>query len=113
MSRFFKSVFFPILIVVVLALFAQSLISPQNQPEPPTYSEFLQEVDGGQVASVTINTKDNTIEVDPKASSEETYDTAYPPTTPSRTWSTRSRHTASRSTWRAVVAAPGATSSSG
>ena len=35
MSRFFKSAAFPILIVVVLAFFAQRLISPGNQEKDP------------------------------------------------------------------------------
>ena len=41
MSRFFKSAAFPILIVVVLAFFAQKLISPGNQQEDPSYRQFL------------------------------------------------------------------------
>jgi cell division protease FtsH len=80
-SRFFKSVFFPILIVVVLALFARELISPTTAPPPPTYSEFQQQVSDGQVSAVTINTKDNTIEVDPKSTTETPYKTAYPDNT--------------------------------
>ena len=49
MSRFFKSAAFPILIVVVLAFFAQKLISPGNREEEPTYSEFLTQVEDGKV----------------------------------------------------------------
>ena len=41
MSRFFKSAAFPILIVVVLAFFAQKLISPGERHPTPNYSEFL------------------------------------------------------------------------
>src|SRR5256714_458201 len=37
MSRFFKSAAFPILIVVVLAFFAQKLISPGETKSPPSY----------------------------------------------------------------------------
>ena len=47
MSRFFKSAAFPILIVVVLAFFAQKLISPGSQQPTPTYSTFLQQLDAG------------------------------------------------------------------
>ena len=36
MSRFFKSAAFPILIVVVLAFFAQKLIGSGNHAEEPT-----------------------------------------------------------------------------
>ena len=35
MSRFFKSAAFPILIVVVLAFFAQKLISPGDRDDRP------------------------------------------------------------------------------
>ena len=41
MSRFFKSAAFPILIVVVLAFFAQKLISPGDRTPDPNYSAFL------------------------------------------------------------------------
>ena len=40
MSRFFKSAAFPILIVVVLAFFAQKLISPGGQREKPQFSRL-------------------------------------------------------------------------
>src|ERR671936_3052979 len=63
MSRFFKSAAFPILIVVVLAFFAQKLISPGSQQPTPTYSTFLQQLDAGQVKSVDLKTKDNTVVV--------------------------------------------------
>ncbi len=52
MSRFFKSAAFPILIVVVLAFFAQKLISPNDGKPDPNYSEFLTQVDRGQVKDV-------------------------------------------------------------
>ena len=45
MSKFFKSAAFPILIVVVLAFFAQKLISPGDRTPDPNYSEFLTQVD--------------------------------------------------------------------
>ena len=71
MSRFFKSAAFPILIVVVLAFFAQKLISPGDREQVPTYSQFLTDVDQGKVKSVTINTKDNTLDVQPKNEDEK------------------------------------------
>ena len=49
MSRFFKSAAFPILIVVVLAFFAQRLISPNDDPRPPDFPAFLEQVDRGEV----------------------------------------------------------------
>jgi cell division protease FtsH len=63
MSRFFKSAAFPILIVVVLAFFAQKLISPGETRPTPTYSQFIQQLDRGAVKSVDLKTKDNTVTV--------------------------------------------------
>ena len=44
MSRFFKSAAFPILIVVLLAFFAQRLISSSTRTSPPTYSQFIDQL---------------------------------------------------------------------
>ena len=76
MRRFFRSAAFPILIVVVLAFFAQRLISPGSGPETPDYTTFVQRVDSGQIESVTWNTKDNTLNV--KQKDGTSYDEAYP-----------------------------------
>ena len=65
MSRFFKSAAFPILIVVVLAFFAQKLISPgSDSKKDPNYGQFLGQVENGQVKDVTLNTKNNRIDVE-------------------------------------------------
>ena len=45
MRRFFRSALFPILIVIVLAFFAQRLISPSQQEETPTYNEFIAQIE--------------------------------------------------------------------
>ena len=63
MSRFFKSAAFPILIVVVLAFFAQKLISPGEQQKDTSYSQFITQVDNDQVKKVTLNTKNNRVDV--------------------------------------------------
>jgi cell division protease FtsH len=73
--RFFRSAAFPILIVVVLAFFAQRLISPGTEEKTPSYNEFLQQVENGQVAEVTFNTKDNALDV--KETNGDTYDQAF------------------------------------
>jgi cell division protease FtsH len=78
-SRFFKSAAFPILIVVVLAFFAQKLISPGARQHVPTYSEFVAQVEQNQVKDVTIQTKDNTLDVELK--SGRRYQSAYPDNT--------------------------------
>jgi cell division protease FtsH len=63
MSRFFKSALFPILIVILLAFFAQKLIGPESNRPKTTYSQFLTQVERGDVKSVVVRTKDNTIRV--------------------------------------------------
>jgi cell division protease FtsH len=78
-SRFFKSAAFPILIVVVLAFFAQKLISPGDRTEPPPYSTFLTQIDEGKVKSATLSTKNNRIDVELKNGTK--YQTAYPDNT--------------------------------
>jgi cell division protease FtsH len=74
--RFFRSAAFPILIVVVLAFFAQRLISPGDTTETPDYNTFIQRVETGQIESVTWNTKDNTLNVTQTDGTK--YDESYP-----------------------------------
>jgi cell division protease FtsH len=76
LRRFFRSAAFPILIVVVLAFFAQRLISPGSGHETPDYNTFVQRVNSGQIESVTWNTKDNSLNV--KQNDGTSYDEAYP-----------------------------------
>jgi cell division protease FtsH len=64
--RFFKSAAFPILIVLVLAFFAQRLISPGDTAKPPSYGDFITQLDRGQIKTVDLRTKDNVVEVTPK-----------------------------------------------
>jgi cell division protease FtsH len=65
MSRFFKSAAFPILIVVVLAVFAQKLISPGSNNGPVHSYQTLVQTDlpSGEVKSAVMHTKDNTVDV--------------------------------------------------
>ncbi len=98
MKRFFKSAAFPILLVVILAFVAQRVISPDTGQEPPTYNQFLTMVERGEIADVTINTKDNTLEVTEEPAGRkadaanadnasgsgdtgEKFETGYPPNT--------------------------------
>ncbi len=76
MRRFFRSAAFPILIVVVLAFFAQRLISPGSGHETPDYNTFIQRIDQGQIESVTWNTKDNSLNV--KQVDGTSYDESFP-----------------------------------
>ncbi len=100
MSRFFKSAAFPILIVVVLAFFAQKLISPGEEKKAPNYGQFVTQVNAGQVKKATLNTKDNTIDFETTATEGGKLRSSPPRTrtTPSRAWSTRCSRRTSRST---------------
>jgi cell division protease FtsH len=62
--------------VIVLAFFAQRLISPGPKTHPPTFNELLHQIDHGQVNQVTINTKDNTLDV--KETDGKHFSTGYP-----------------------------------
>ncbi len=64
MSRFFKSAAFPILIVVVLAFFAQKLISPGTTEKSVSYSDFVTQLGQGRVKTVELRTKDSTAKVE-------------------------------------------------
>jgi cell division protease FtsH len=66
MRRFFRSAAFPILIVIVLAFFAQKLISGSPSATPPTYDAFVQQVkhDPSSIEAVTFDQKSSSITVD-------------------------------------------------
>ncbi len=85
MRRFFKSAAFPILLVVILAFVAQKVISPGPETESPSYNELIAPKTGliasGRVEEVTINTKDNTLDVKEKGENGESFSTGYPPNT--------------------------------
>jgi cell division protease FtsH len=76
MSRFFKSAAFPILIVVVLAFFAQKLISPGSTERPSSYGQFVQQLQAGEVKTVDLKQKDASIQV--KLNNGKSYETGYP-----------------------------------
>jgi len=63
MSRFFKSAAFPILIVVVLAFFAQKLIGSSSHSPKQTFGNMLYQLEHGQVQSMSLHEKDNTANV--------------------------------------------------
>ncbi len=80
MRRFFRSAAFPILIVIVLAFFAQKLISGPSSSNPPTYNQFVQQVknDPSSIESVTFDQKSSSITVEEQEGSS--YSTGYPNT---------------------------------
>jgi cell division protease FtsH len=63
MSRFFKSAAFPILIVVVLAFFAQKLIGSSSHAPNYTFGNLLTQLDQKQVKSMTLDQKANSVAV--------------------------------------------------
>ncbi len=63
MSRFFKSAAFPILIVVVLAFFAQKLIGSSGHTQHYTFGNLLYQLDNHQVKQLSLDQKDNSASV--------------------------------------------------
>jgi cell division protease FtsH len=63
MSRFFKSAAFPILIVVVLAFFAQKLIGGSSHGPTYTFGNLLTELDHGQVKQLSLDQKENSASI--------------------------------------------------
>jgi cell division protease FtsH len=78
MRRFFRSAAFPILIVIVLAFFAQKLITGSPSGTPPTYDAFVQQVkhDPSSIESVTVDQKSSSLNVEEPDG--KSYSTGYP-----------------------------------
>ncbi|HEY2770138.1 MAG TPA: ATP-dependent zinc metalloprotease FtsH [Solirubrobacteraceae bacterium] len=76
MSRFFKSAAFPILIVVVLAFFAQKLIGNSSHSPHYNFGNLLTQLDQNQVKTLSIHTKDNTVDV--TTTGNQKYSVGYP-----------------------------------
>jgi cell division protease FtsH len=88
--RFFKSAAFPILLVVILAFVAQKVISSPSDSKAPSYNELVASkehkglIATKQVEKITVNTKDNTLDVTLKGKGGEdgeSFSTGYPPNT--------------------------------
>jgi cell division protease FtsH len=83
LRRFFKSAAFPILLVVILAFIAQRVITNDPGTEAPSYTALVNPTNGliakGKIESVTINTKDNSLDV--KEKNGESFSTGYPSNT--------------------------------
>src|SRR4051794_1968699 len=92
MRRFFRSAAFPILIVIVLAFFAQRLISPPSTKETPTFNELRQQIetDANKIESVTFQQKTETVKVVETDGDE--YTTGYPPDLQGPTVNQLARH---------------------
>jgi len=76
MSRFFKSAAFPILIVVVLAFFAQKLIGSSSHSPKETFGNLLTDLQTKQVKSMSLDQKDNSASI--TLTSGQKYSVGYP-----------------------------------
>jgi cell division protease FtsH len=77
MSRFFKSAFFPILIVVVLAFFASRLINPGPKAPPYTFGNLVVQLQQGDVKTLYLAQKSNEAQVTLKQGNVK-YNVGYP-----------------------------------
>jgi cell division protease FtsH len=81
MSRFFKSALFPIVIVVVLAFFAQKLIGGSSHGTPQSFGNLIVQLKDHQVAKLNLDQKSNSADVTLKATGSGTgqkYTVGYP-----------------------------------
>src|SRR5258708_23632458 len=76
MSRFFKSAAFPILIVVVLAFFAQKLIGNSSHTQHYSFGNLLTQLQTQQVKGLTLKEKDSTADV--TLTSGQKYSVGFP-----------------------------------
>ncbi len=76
MSRFFKSAAFPILIVVVLAFFAQKLIGNTSHGPNYTFGNLLTQLQSKQVKSLSLDQKANAADV--TLTNGQKYSVGYP-----------------------------------
>jgi cell division protease FtsH len=77
LNKFLKSAAFPILIVILLVFVAQRLVVSSEPSAPaPTFSEFIQQIEAGQVAKATIEVESQEVKVTLKDNT--TFTTGYP-----------------------------------
>src|ERR1700744_644607 len=76
MSRFFKSAAFPILIVVVLAFFAQKLIGSSNHGPNYSFGNLLAQLQSHEVKSLSLDQKSNSADV--TLTNGQKYSVGYP-----------------------------------
>jgi cell division protease FtsH len=78
MSRFFKSAAFPILIVIVLAFFAQKLIGSTSHSPNYTFGNLIQQLNAHQVKGLELDQKDNSATVTLFGNPPVKYSVGYP-----------------------------------
>jgi cell division protease FtsH len=78
-SRFFKSAAFPIIIVVVLAFFAQKLIlEGGSSAKPATWSDFVSKVDANEVTCFKSDLGSNTVKYSTDVDCKKTIEVGIP-----------------------------------
>ena len=84
MTRFIRSALFPIIIVIIVAMFIEFVIQGNNDTTTAKFTyqgseqSFVNDLENGNVKSVVVNTKDQTLQVTP--GSGEPYQVNYPDT---------------------------------
>jgi cell division protease FtsH len=78
MRRFFRSAMFPIVIVIVLAFFAQRLISPPSSSETPTFKDFRAQVENRPTEIDTVTFQQKTMTLNVVETNGDEYSTGYP-----------------------------------
>ena len=76
MSKFFKSAAFPILIVVVLAFFAQKLIGTASHTQKQTFGTLVSDLNSGQIKSLSLHVSNNIVNA--TTTSGEHFTVGYP-----------------------------------
>jgi len=66
MNRFFKNAIVPITLVMLLALLATSLLPGSGRDKEYKYSDFIAQLDAGELKSVELRTKDNVLVAQPR-----------------------------------------------
>ena len=73
MTRFIRSALFPIIIVIIVAMFIEFVIQGNSKETKNAYTyqgtenSFVSDLESNKVQSVVINTKDQTLQVTPKS----------------------------------------------
>src|ERR1700686_2350829 len=78
MSKLFKSVAFPIVIVIVLAFFALHLLSSGSGTPPITWNEFRNKLTQGQVTLFNPDSSNNSVTFRLQSTGDKTYSIGIP-----------------------------------
>ena len=79
LKRFLRGPFVWVTILLLLAVALFSSLGSAGEPEEFTYGQFLSALDDGDIETVTINSRSNTLEGDLVEGEEQTYTATYDP----------------------------------